>query len=142
MKKSIYTKEFHTALYKIDAKSLHLHPYTHDTCRQAYRQTNDIPKTAFPYSEVLKHVNLSKSKDSNLYFPISNLTVFQKGPQYFGIKVYNSLPSNIEQLSSNKKPFKKALLQFLHLHLFYDIEESFNYKDDFVVRVSYVDCNE
>jgi hypothetical protein len=50
---------------------------------------------------------------SNLHFPISNLTVFQKGPQYFGIKVYNSLPSNIKQLSSNKEQFKKALLQFL-----------------------------
>jgi hypothetical protein len=58
----------------------------------------------------------------NLHFPISNLTVFQTGPHYFGIKVYNSLPSNIKQLSSNKKQFKKALLHFLHLHLFYDIE--------------------
>jgi hypothetical protein len=66
---------------------------------------------------------------SNLYFPISNLTIFQKGPQYFGMKVYNSFPSNIKQFSSNKKQFKKALLQFLHLHLFYDIEEFFNYRD-------------
>jgi hypothetical protein len=66
---------------------------------------------------------------SNLHFPVSNLTVFQKGPQYFEIKVCNSLPSNIKQLSSNKKQFKNALLQFLNLHLFYDIEEFFNYKD-------------
>jgi hypothetical protein len=29
----------------------------------------------------------------------------------------------IKQLSSNKKQFKKALLQCFHLHLFYDIEE-------------------
>jgi hypothetical protein len=55
--------------------------------------------------------------------------VFQKGPQYLGIKVYNSLPSDIKQLSRNKKQFKNALLQFLPLHLFYDIEEFFNYRD-------------
>jgi hypothetical protein len=53
----------------------------------------------------------------NLHFPISNLTVFQKGPQYLGIKVYNSLPSDIKQMSKNKKQFKKALIQFLNLHL-------------------------
>jgi hypothetical protein len=36
-----------------------------------------------------------------------------------------SLPSYIKQLSKNKKQFKNALLQFLHLHLFYDTEEFF-----------------
>jgi hypothetical protein len=66
---------------------------------------------------------------SNLHFPTSNLTVFQKGPQYLGIKVYNSLPGDIKQLSRNKKQFKNALLQFLHLHLFYDIKEFFNCRD-------------
>jgi hypothetical protein len=40
---------------------------------------------------------------SNLHFPTSNLTVFQKGPQYLGIKVYNSILSDIKQLSKNKK---------------------------------------
>jgi hypothetical protein len=66
---------------------------------------------------------------SNLYFPLSNLTVFQKGPQYTGIKVYNNLPDNIKQLSSNKSQFKKALLQFLYLHSFYSVKEFFKYKD-------------
>jgi hypothetical protein len=47
---------------------------------------------------------------SNLHTPSSNLNVFQKGTQYFGIKVYNSLPSNIKQLSMSKNQFKKALL--------------------------------
>jgi hypothetical protein len=61
----------------------------------------------------------------NFYFLLSNLTVFQKGPQYFGVKVYNNLPGNIKQLSSNKNQFKKALLQFLYLHSFYSIEEFF-----------------
>jgi hypothetical protein len=62
---------------------------------------------------------------SNLYFPLSNQTIFQKGPQYFGVKVNNNLPGNIKQLSSNKNQFKKALLPFLYLHSFYSIEEFF-----------------
>jgi hypothetical protein len=45
-----------------------------------------------------------------------------KGSQYFGIKVYNSLPGNIKHLSKSKTQFKKALLQFLHLHAFYNLE--------------------
>jgi hypothetical protein len=67
---------------------------------------------------------------SNLYFPLTNLTIFQKGPQYFGIKVYNNLPDNIKQLPGNKNQFKKAVLQFLYLYSFYSMEEFFNYKDN------------
>jgi hypothetical protein len=33
---------------------------------------------------------------SNLYLPVTNLTIFQKGSQYFGIKVYNNLPDTIK----------------------------------------------
>jgi hypothetical protein len=66
---------------------------------------------------------------SNLYLPLSDLTIFQKGSQYMGIKVYNSLPHNMKQLSGNKNQFKKELLQFLHLHSFHSIEEFFKYKD-------------
>jgi hypothetical protein len=62
---------------------------------------------------------------SNLHLPSSNLTVFQKGSQYFGIKVYNSLPSNIKQMSKSKNQFKKALLQFLHLHAYYNMNDFF-----------------
>jgi hypothetical protein len=61
------------------------------------------------------HTTVTRNS-SNLHLPSSILTVFQKGSQYFGIKVYNSLPGNIKQLSKRKSQFKKALLQFLHLH--------------------------
>jgi hypothetical protein len=66
---------------------------------------------------------------SNLYIPLTNLTIFQKGSKYSGIKVYNNLPDNIKQLSGNKNHFKKAVLQFLHLYSFYSMEEFFKYKD-------------
>jgi hypothetical protein len=61
----------------------------------------------------------------NLHLPSSNLTIFREGSQYFEIKVYNSLPGNIKQLSKSKNQFKKALLQFLHLHTFYNMNEFF-----------------
>jgi hypothetical protein len=52
----------------------------------------------------------------HLYLPIANLRVFQKGPEFFGIKVYNKLPGSIKQLSNNKKKFREALLLFLYFH--------------------------
>jgi len=45
-----------------------------------------------------------------------------------GIKVYNSLPPEIEDLSHNIKKFKWSLRGFLHQHSFYTLEEYLNYK--------------
>jgi hypothetical protein len=57
----------------------------------------------------------------NLYLPIANLRVFQKGPEFFGIKVYNNLSGRIKQLSNNKKKFREVLLLFLYFHSFYNM---------------------
>jgi hypothetical protein len=77
---------------------------------------------------------------SNLYFPLSNIRIFQKGAQYFGIKVYNNLPRKIKQLSSNKNQFMKTLLQFLYLHSFYSIEEFFKYKNKYICKLILYYC--
>jgi hypothetical protein len=69
-------------------------------------------------------------KSSNMHLPSSNLTIVQKGSQYFGIKVYNVLPDNIKQLSKSNTQFKKALLQFLHLHSFHNMIGFFNYREN------------
>jgi hypothetical protein len=70
--------------------------------------------------------NTSATRNSmNLYLPTANLRVFQKGPEFFGIKVYNNLPGSIKQLSNNKKKFREALLLFLYFHSFYNIDEFF-----------------
>jgi hypothetical protein len=66
----------------------------------------------------------------NLYLPIANLSVFQKGPEFFGIKVYNNLPGSIKQLSNNKNKFKEALLHYLCIHSFYSVEEFFSQKHE------------
>jgi hypothetical protein len=59
----------------------------------------------------------------NLYLPVANLKIYQKGTEFMGIKVYNNLPGNIKLLSNNKKVFRKALLLFLQFHSFYSVEE-------------------
>jgi hypothetical protein len=58
----------------------------------------------------------------NLYLPMANLRVFQKGPELFGIKVYTNLPGSIKQLSNNKKKFREALLLFLYFRSFCNID--------------------
>ena len=55
------------------------------------------------------------------------LSIYQKGPHYAGIKIYNNLPTHIKQLSSNFNQFKKALKDFLQLHSFYTLAEYLNY---------------
>jgi hypothetical protein len=57
--------------------------------------------------------NVKTRKDSNLFRPSSHLTIYQKGPQYFGTTVYNKPPSQIKILSNNVKQFKRALNNFL-----------------------------
>jgi len=55
---------------------------------------------------------------NNSYFRqcLSYLTIYHKGPFYMGIKVYNSLPPEIKDLSHNIKKFKSSLRRFLHHH--------------------------
>jgi hypothetical protein len=59
----------------------------------------------------------------NLYLPVTNLKIYQKGPEFMDIKVYNNLPGNIKLLSNNKKVFRKSLLLFLQFRSFYSVEE-------------------
>jgi len=65
---------------------------------------------------------------NNFYQPITNLTVYQKGVHYKGIRIYNSLPPYIKDISNNVRKFEICLKRFLHTHSFYSIEEYFQYK--------------
>jgi hypothetical protein len=66
--------------------------------------------------------NIKTRNNSNLIQPSSRLMIYQKRPHYFGIKVYNKLPSQIKNLSNIVKQFKTAL-NFLQLHSFYAVVE-------------------
>jgi hypothetical protein len=62
----------------------------------------------------------------DLYCPQTDLTIYQRGPYYFGIKLFNHLPSSIKDLACNAKRFRVALSAFLHTNSFYTFDEYFN----------------
>jgi len=47
--------------------------------------------------------NINTIYISDLHLPIASLTVFQKGVFYFGIRVFNILPSTFKDLSNDVK---------------------------------------
>jgi len=64
---------------------------------------------------------------NNLYHPSTNLTVYQKGARYMGIRIFNNLPPHIKEIPNNIKKFENCLKRFLHIHSFYCLEEYFQY---------------
>jgi hypothetical protein len=60
------------------------------------------------------------------HLPSSNLSVYQKGVYFTGIKVFNNLPQSIKNLGNDFKMFKSELKNYLHAHSFYSLDEYFN----------------
>ena len=56
---------------------------------------------------VLNSENHTKSTRqlNNFYHPLTNLTVYQKGVHYMGIKIFNNLPPYIKDTSDSIKKF-------------------------------------
>jgi len=54
-----------------------------------------------------------------------NLTKYQKGVYYVGVKVFNKLPTYIKIESDNHKKFKLVLQKFLYESSFYSLDEYF-----------------
>jgi len=111
-----------------------------DSCREHFRMLKILPlqsqyilslllfvvdnRDHFRVNSEIHHIN-TRNK-SNLHLPITNLSVYQKGAYYSGIKVFNSLPTHIKELSNNINHFKRALKNFLYIHSFYSLNEYFN----------------
>ena len=60
--------------------------------------------------------NLDTGQRNNLYLPEANLTIYQKGAYYWGIKIFNSLPLEIKNVAGNQKKFKIDLKKYLLTH--------------------------
>ena len=65
---------------------------------------------------------------TNFHQPTLNLTNYQKGIYYSGVRVYNNLPPRINDISDDPKNFKLQLKQLLYLYYFYSVEEYLRYK--------------
>ena len=79
----------------------------------------------------LLHVNsemhgIITRQQSYLYQPQANLTLYQKGVYYSGVKVFNYLPPNIRNLFSYVKKFKLELGKYLHLKSFYTLDRYYD----------------
>jgi hypothetical protein len=69
--------------------------------------------------------NLETRQSNNLYTPQANLSVYQNGAYYFGVKIFNKLPYNIKNANGNITKFKTTLKRFLYANSFYTLEEYF-----------------
>jgi len=61
---------------------------------------------------------------------MTNFTLYQNGMHHMGIKIFNSLPQFIKDVSNNAIQFENCLKLFLHTHPIYSIEENFLHKSN------------
>jgi hypothetical protein len=55
-------------------------------------------------------MRLDKARQrNNLYVPQANLTIYQNGAHYSGIKIFNNLPLEIKNVPGNQKKNLKLL---------------------------------
>jgi hypothetical protein len=74
----------------------------------------------------MEHHGIFTRQTKNLHLPQANLTMYQKGVYYSGIRVFNGLQTDIKDISDSSVKFRTALKHFLYLHSFYTLEEYYN----------------
>jgi hypothetical protein len=57
--------------------------------------------------------NIDTRQRNNLYLPQANLTIYQRGAQYLGIKIFNNLQLEIKIVADNQKKFNRELKKFV-----------------------------
>jgi hypothetical protein len=74
--------------------------------------------------------SVNTRKRDYLHRPTANLSCYQKSAHCVGIKIFNSLPSDLRSLMNKQTQFKVALKRYLNTHYFYSIEEFLPFKND------------
>jgi len=106
-------------------------------CRNLFKKSQIFPLTSQYMSSLLifvvqninlflinnKNYNIDTRQRNNLYLPQANVTIYQKGTCYLGIKICNNLSLEIKNVTGNQKKFKIAPKKLLHTYSFYTIEE-------------------
>jgi hypothetical protein len=109
-----------------------------DSCRELFKVLKILPLTSqyifslalfvdnneSLFKENSEVHNIKTRNNSNIFQPSSHLPIYQKGPCYFGIRLYNNLPSEIRKLSHDIKHFKAALRDFLQIHFFFILKQN------------------
>ena len=78
------------------------------------------------FTKNLEVHNHNTRSANNFHLPITNLTKYQKGAHYAGIKIFNHLPTHTKGVANEIQIVKLALQRFLLFNSFYSIEEYFN----------------
>jgi hypothetical protein len=78
------------------------------------------------FSSYIDSHTTATRQSQDLYSPQANLTVYQKGVYYAGVKMFNKLPTEIKSTYSNFKRFKVVLRHFLAINPFYTVDEYLN----------------
>jgi len=111
-----------------------------DSCREMFKSMKILPlysQYIFPllmyvvnnkhlFTRNLEVPNHDTRSAKNFHLPIINLTIYQKGAYYTGIKIFNYLPTHIKNVANEIQVFKMALKRFLLDNSFYSIDEYFN----------------
>jgi hypothetical protein len=74
--------------------------------------------------------NFNTRNRDHLYRSIANLSCFEKSAYCSGIRIFNSLPSNLRGLKNKKMQFKVALKRLLNTHFFYSVDQFLMLKSD------------
>jgi hypothetical protein len=85
-----------------------------------------VVKNKHLFTRNLEVHNHNTRSVKNFHLPITNLTIYQGGPYYTGIKIFNYLPTHIKNIANEMPVFKKTLKRFLLDNSFYSIDEYFN----------------
>jgi hypothetical protein len=74
--------------------------------------------------------NFPTRSHNDLQLPIANLSIFQKGVYFSGVKIFNNLPTDLKQTFCDVNKFKRAIKRFLLDNSFYSLEEYYNWKEN------------
>jgi hypothetical protein len=106
------------------------------SCRNLFQKLKILPLTSqfilSPLMFVVQNKNffltnnekhgLDTRQRNNLYLSQANLTIYQKGTYYSGIKIFNNLHLEIKNVAGNQK-VQNCFGKFLYTYLFYTMEE-------------------
>ena len=115
-----------------------------DSCHQLFKNLKILPlKSQYVFSFLLfvaknrdscesnsEIHNINTRFSSDLHNPTANLTTFQKRPFYFGIKVFNYLPTSIKNTYHDINQFRSVLKSFLLINSFYSLQEYFTWNSN------------
>jgi len=73
------------------------------------------------FSRSTENNNIDTRQRNNLYLLQANLTIYQRGAYYSGIKIINNFPLDIKNVTYNQKGLKLLWIKFIHLFILYNV---------------------